>query len=153
MDRFGSQNIDLIGHSLGAKGVVDAVSAFGEVRGGVGLLGRLILIAPDLDGDTFIRDFAEFGELASAVTVYVSAQDRALRASRSVRSEPRLGEGGMDLSELDGIDVVEVLQRRWRWSSGHVYHLQDEIVAEDLREVLSGPPRTSGWRTINGGRN
>ena len=152
-DRFGSQNIDLIGHSLGAKGVVDAVSAFGEVRGGAGKLGRLILIAPDLDSDIFIRDFAKVGELVSAVTVYVSTQDRALRASRQVRSEPRLGEGGMGLSELDGIDVVEVSQRRWTWGSGHLYHLRDEIVAEDLREVLSGPPRTLGWRTINGGRN
>lgn len=152
-DRFGSQNVDLIGHSMGARGVVDAVSAFGEVRGRDSMLGRLILIAPDLDGDIFVRDFAKFGELASAVTVYVSAQDRALRTSRNVSSEPRVGEGEVDLSELDGIDVVEVSQRRWKLRSGHMYHLQDEDVAEDLREVLSGPPLTSGWRTINIGRN
>ena len=152
-DRFGSQNIDLIGHSLGAKGVVDAVSAYGEVRGRDSMLGRLILIAPDLDSDIFVRDFATFGELASAVTVYVSAQDRALRTSRNVSNAPRVGEGGVELSELDGIDVVEVSQRRWKFSSGHLYHLEDENVAEDLREVLSGPPLTSGWRTISSERN
>ena len=153
VDRFGPQNIDLIGHSLGAKGVVDAVSAFGEVRGRDVMLGHLILIAPDLDSDIFVRDFATFGELASAVTVYVSAQDRALRTSRNVRNEPRVGEGGIDLSQLDGIDVVEVLQRRLIFSSRHLYHLKDENVAEDLREVLSGPPLTSEWRTISSGQN
>jgi esterase/lipase superfamily enzyme len=117
------------------------------------MFGRLILIAPDLDGDIFVRDFATFGELASAVTVYVSAQDRALRTSRTVRNEPRVGEGGVDLSQLDGIDVVEVSQRRWTFSSGHLYHLEDDNVAVDLREVLSGPPLTSGWRTISSERN
>jgi len=153
VDRFGSNNVDLIGHSLGAKGVIDALIALGELRGGNSVLGRVILIAPDLDGDIFVRDFARFRNVASTVTVYVSAQDRALKASRNVRSEPRLGEGGMDVSGLDGIDVVEVSQRRWKFGSGHTYHLDDESVAQDLREVLSGQPRPLGRRTINAGQD
>jgi esterase/lipase superfamily enzyme len=152
VDRFGAQNIDVIGHSLGAKAVVDAMRLLEDVRGEIGVLGRMILIAPDLDGDIFLRNFTDLSEAVSVTTVYVSPQDRALKASRKVRSEPRLGEGSVDLSQIDGIDVVEVSQRRWRFSSRHLYHLEDDKVAEDLGAVLSGPPRPTGSRTIFSGR-
>ena len=150
IDRFGSQNIDVLGHSLGARAVLDAVAAQSEARGGADVLGRLILIAPDVDSDIFRRDFANFGSLASAVTVYVSGEDRALKASRRVSGEPRLGEGDLDLSALAGIDVVDVVQPRWTWKTGHAYHLENEAVADDLRATLSGAPRTTGSRMIIG---
>lgn len=80
--------------------------------------------------------------------MYVSRQDRALKASRNVRNEPRLGEGSTDLSGLPRLDVVEVEQWRWIWGSRHDYHLHNDQVIMDLREVLSGPLRTAGFRTI-----
>jgi esterase/lipase superfamily enzyme len=150
VNRFGSQHVDVIGHSMGAKAVLDAASALGEARDSVDTLGRLILIAPDVDSDIFRRDFANFGDLASAVTVYVSAEDRALKASRRISGEPRLGEGGLELTGLAGIDVVDVVQRRWTWKTGHTYHLNNDAVAHDLRETLSGAPRTVGSRMIIG---
>ena len=145
-DRFGSQNVDLIGHSLGAKAVVDAVGDIAQ--GGAGVLGRVMLVAPDLDVDVFLRKARELRERASVVTVYVSAQDRALKASRHMRDEPRVGEGGRVIADLDGIDIVEVDQRRWRWGALHEYHLKNESVADDMREVLSGPPHAAGPRII-----
>ena len=147
VDHCGPRNVDVIGHSLGARAVVDAVTGIGALRGS-GTLGRIILVAPDLDADVFLRDYAGFSEGASATAVYVSPQDRALKASRNVRDQPRLGEGGADLSGLPGLDVVEVVQSRWRWGARHLYHLTDDAVGADLREVLSGPPHTSGSRTI-----
>jgi esterase/lipase superfamily enzyme len=153
VNRFGSQNVDVIGHSLGAKGTVDAIIALGELSEGRARLGRAILIAPDLDGDVFIRDYERLASVVTTVTVYVSAQDRALKASRNVRDEPRLGEGFLDLSALDGIDVVEVSQKRWRFGAGHNYHLNDATVGTDLSRVLSGSPRRFGWREIVAGQN
>jgi esterase/lipase superfamily enzyme len=148
-DRFGAERVDAIGHSLGARAVIDAVSSLSGAGGGSDPLGRLILIAPDVDSDIFRRDFSHVGELASAVTVYVSTEDRALKASRRVSGEPRLGQGDLDLSGLEGVDVVDVVQRRWTLKAGHTYHLQNQAVADDLREVLFGAPRTSGARLIN----
>jgi hypothetical protein len=148
VDRFGSTNVDVIGHSLGARAVVDAVTGVGQIRG-KGTLGRVILIAADLDADVFVRDYASFSETPSVVAVYVSPQDRALKASRNVRDQPRLGEGRVDLSSLPGLDVVEVLQSNWIfWGTHHLYHLNNDAVVADLREVLSGPPHKSGSRTI-----
>jgi esterase/lipase superfamily enzyme len=117
-------------------------------RGGAGVLGRVILVAPDLDVDVFLRQARELSERASVVTVYASAQDRALKASRQMRDEPRVGEGGRVIADLEGIDVVEVDQWRWRWGALHEYHLENESVVEDLREVLSGPPHATGPRII-----
>jgi len=151
IDRFGSRNVVLIGHSLGAKGVVDAATALGDVPG-ARELGHVVLIAPDIDGDVFIRDFAGLRAVASTVTAYVSPEDRVLKASRNLRDDPRLGESVVGLSELPGIDVVDVMQGFWPRGSGHLYHLQSRAVAEDLREVLSGSPHSAGRRVVDAGR-
>jgi esterase/lipase superfamily enzyme len=112
----------------------------------------VVLLAPDIDSDVFIRDFAELRAVASTITVYVSPEDRALKASRNMRDEPRLGESAIGLSELAGVDVVQVTQGFPLRGSGHVYHLHSRAVADDLREVLSGPPHVIGWRMVDAGR-
>jgi pimeloyl-ACP methyl ester carboxylesterase len=147
LDRYGPNNVDVVGHSLGARAVVAAVNGVGGSPS-AGKLGRVVLVAPDLDADVFMRDYGSFSEGASTIVVYVSPQDRALKASRNVRNEQRLGEGGTDLSSLPRLDVVEVVQWRWIWGSQHHYHLHNEAVIVDLRKVLSGPPHLEGSRTI-----
>jgi esterase/lipase superfamily enzyme len=150
VDYYGPKSVDVVGHSLGARAVFDAATAVGAVRGPE-TLGRVILIAPDIDADLFVRDYAAFNEAASAISVYVSPQDRALKASRDVSHQSRLGEGRVDLSPLPTLDVVEVIQSRWVWwGSHHDYHLHDADVANDLREVLAGPPHRLGSRKIGG---
>jgi esterase/lipase superfamily enzyme len=147
LDRYGAKNVDVVGHSLGARAVVAAVNGVGASPS-AGKLGRVVLVAPDLDADVFMRDYGSLSEAASTIVVYVSPQDRALKASRNVRDEPRLGEGGTDLSSLPRLDVVEVLQWRWIWGSQHHYHLHNEAVIVDLRKVMSGLPHLEGSRTI-----
>jgi esterase/lipase superfamily enzyme len=147
IDRYGPKSVDVIGHSLGARAVFDAATAVAAARG-AGTLGRVILIAPDVDADVFVRDYAAFGEAGSATSVYVSQQDRALKASRNVSHQLRLGEGATDLSALPRLDVVTVIQWRWMWGSHHDYHLNDSNVVSDLEAVLSGPPHLLGSRTI-----
>jgi len=151
--RVEPRRTSLIGHSLGAKGVVDTLTALESTPGGVELPGRVILIAPDLDLDTFLRDFGDRTDAASIITVYASGQDRALKASRNIRDQPRLGEGSLDFLTLDGIDVVDVLQPRWRFGAGHNYHLAEPAIFADLRAVLTGSPRLRGSRTITVERN
>ena len=143
----------LIGHSLGAKGVVDALAALAATPERIEQPGRVILIAPDLDLDTFLRDFGDRTDAASMITVYASGQDRALKASRNIRDQPRLGEGSLDFLTLDGVDVVDVLQPRWRFGTGHNYHLTEPAIFADLRAVLTGPPRRRGSRSITIERN
>jgi len=104
IDRFGSQNVDLIGHSLGARGAVDAATALTDIPG-PRELGRVVLIAPDIDGDVFIRDFVELRAVASTITVYVSPEDRVLKASRNLRDDPRLGESAVGLSGWRMVDA------------------------------------------------
>ena len=147
VDHYGPGTVDVIGHSLGARAVVEAVTGVGAIRG-ANTLGRIILIAPDLDADVFVRDYIELREGASVIAVYVSPQDRALKASRNVRDQARLGEGRADLSGLPQLEVIEVTQSRWRWGARHEYHLNNGSVIDDLRGVLSGPPHESGSRII-----
>jgi esterase/lipase superfamily enzyme len=143
----------VIGHSLGARGVVETLEALEATPERTRHIGRVILIAPDVDRGTFVRDFGTRPDTVSSITLYVSGQDRALKASRNIADQPRVGEGSLDFSKLDGIDVVEVRQPRWRFTTGHNYYLTEPQIFADLRAVLTGPPRQRGSRTIAIERN
>lgn len=144
----GSDSINVVGHSLGARIVVEAISDMSRDSPGLEPLGRLVLVAPDIDSDIFTRDLIDIRKGAQAITLYVSRDDRALRLSSTLHGRPRLGEPGDHVAALDGIDVVDVAATGVRIRSGHDYHLSNRLVVDDLREVLSGAPLEPGVRIL-----
>jgi esterase/lipase superfamily enzyme len=131
--RFGPRNLDLIGHSLGARGLVRAMAEMHVA--GQPAFATLTLIAPDVDRDLFVRELATLQQMAGQVTVYVSANDRALGVSRRANGYPRAGQAAAGL-DYPGIDLVDVTGIDVNGFSGHIYHLRGAAVAEDLRRVL-----------------
>jgi esterase/lipase superfamily enzyme len=95
--RFGSGRVDVIGHSLGARGVVlalaDVASRHPDIR-----LGHVVLLAADMDFAIFERILPRIRPIATSLTVYARAGDRPLALSAQLHGHPRLGEAGNDVS-------------------------------------------------------
>jgi esterase/lipase superfamily enzyme len=132
---FEPGQIDLIGHSLGARGLVQALVDLSRTGLRDGTFGRLVLAAPDIDRDLFQRDLRRLARVVSGITIYVSSKDKALGASNRLNGYPRLGQSGA-AATLPEVAVVDVSTVDVRGFSGHLYHLYNAAVVEDLRRLF-----------------
>lgn len=141
VDRLGPGKIDIVAHSLGARGITSALARIGCGESKSPLINELILVAPDIDSAIFKRDLESLSPLANRITVYASENDRALWLSKEVHGYPRLGQAGPDLTPMEGIELIDVSLLGAQRFSGHLYHLFDSTVSKDIRQVLeSGTP-------------
>lgn len=128
---FGAESMDLVGHSLGARGLVAALVGMTDGP----RFGTLTLAAPDMDRELFVRDLDALEPRANLITVYASSNDRVLGLSRRAHGHPRAGQADSGLS-YPGVDLVDISATEVREISGHIYHLYNKAVVEDLRRVL-----------------
>jgi len=104
-----ADNIYLVAHSMGNRALTGAVSTLVDEQPEMRKRFReIILAAPDIDADVFKRDIApRMIEASNNVTLYVSADDRALQASRKIHESPRAGEAGDNIIIMKGIDTID----------------------------------------------
>jgi esterase/lipase superfamily enzyme len=108
--RSGATTVHVIAHSMGNRGVLRAVNriaAAAQERSGV-RFGHFILAAADVDADTFRQLSTAYTRLAKRTTLYVSARDRAVEASRWLHHFPRAGliPPVLILPQIDTINVT-----------------------------------------------
>jgi esterase/lipase superfamily enzyme len=138
ISRFGAGNINLAAHSLGTRGVMLALVRLAQAdKGNRPLVNQVILIAPDIDAGIFKQYLPLIRPLARNITVYVSSNDSPLALSRKVHGYPRLGESGTHLEGLTGIDIIDLSDISVQYTSGHVHHLYNDIVADDISQLLN----------------
>jgi esterase/lipase superfamily enzyme len=101
-----SEEITLIGHSMGARAAVRAVERLDLEDPAKGRkINRIVLASPDMDRDQMLRENGTLSRMLSRqedrkVLIYVSRRDFALRLSRDTHGYSRLG------SSDCGYDVV-----------------------------------------------
>jgi len=134
--RYGAGRIDVVGHSLGGRGVVNAISRMSR-NGPAQLINELVLIAPDMDAQIFGQLLPEIKPLIKRITLYASENDHALRVSQEVHGYPRLGQGGSLLSVYPGMETIDVTDLGQRVASGHLYHLFNPTVSDDIMHLLN----------------
>ena len=138
IERFGRGQVNIVAHSLGTRGVMLALVLMAQLQQPERpLLNQLVLIAPDIDVGIFEQYLPMIRPLASHITVYVSSKDSPLALSRQVHGHPRLGEAGKHLEGLKSIEVIDLSDIPVRAPSGHVYHLYQSIVTEDLDKLIN----------------
>lgn len=152
-----AQGFDVVAHSLGNRGVIEALDLLSrslqlqpEV---IKPINNLVLIAPDIDAETAAPRMPQLIKLAKRVTIYVSNNDRPLSASRALHGYPRLGEAGLHLMKLQNVEVIDVSSLRVEQLTGHLYHLSNRYVTEDLRQLLlenKGAAQRTGLNRPNG---
>ena len=136
VQRSGSRKIDIVAHSLGARGVFQALTRLASQELGQFKIGELILIAPDIDVDIFNHDLPLLNRVVDRITIYVSENDKALKLSKEVHGYPRLGEAGAALTTFEGVETVDISLISLQRLSGHVYHLSNKEVIDDLVSLL-----------------
>jgi esterase/lipase superfamily enzyme len=132
----GDENVDVVAHSLGARGIFQALVRLSYRDKSSFILNELVLIAPDIDTDVFRQELDQLKSVVKRITVYVSENDKALKISHEVHGNPRLGQADEHLTifeEVESIDISAIGSRRF---SGHIYHLFNPEVIADLTELL-----------------
>lgn len=145
--RFGAGVVDVVGHSLGARGVVLALQDVAYRRPDI-RLGEIVLLAPDMDFAIFQRMLPRIAAIAETITVYVNTDDRPLALSAELHGYPRLGEAGNDVEALAGVEVIDVSELSAATPTRHLYHLYSEEVGEDLDQLLNGGVRAAERRNL-----
>ena len=136
--RFGTGNTNIVAHSLGTRGVMLALVLMAQAhKEDEPLLNQVVLIAPDIDVDIFKQYLPLIRPLARNMTVYVSSNDSPLALSRQVHGHPRLGQAGEHLEGLTDIEIIDLSDIPIRAPSGHVYHLYQSLVTEDLDQLIN----------------
>ena len=151
--RFGGGVVDIVGHSLGARGVVlalyDVANRHPDIR-----LDEIVLLAPDMDFGIFQRILPRISPIAENVTVYVTTGDRPLALSAQLHGYPRLGEAGNDVSKLAGVEVIDLSDLPADSPTGHLYHIYSEDVGDDLSQLLNEGKRAPARKNlVRSGRN
>ena len=101
------------------------------------MIGRLVLLAPDFDAQTFVGMFPVLSPLIGDVTLYSSSNDAPLWASRQLSGYPRLGEGGELLTVIEGVETIDVSSAGRYQFTGHEYFYFHPRVKADLVLLLS----------------
>ena len=136
-DHSTANNLYVIGHSMGTRGVTQAIKDLVRKRPDLRHRFRgIILAAPDIDAEVFRRDLAPSLKLASKqVTLYASSGDMALQASKKVHGKPRAGDAGDTIVLVPGIETIDV--------SGvdtsvlaHSYFVESMPVIFDIRQFI-----------------
>lgn len=135
-DRFGPGQVDLAGHSLGARGVILALYDVAAQRPDA-MLGDVVLLAPDIDFEIFNRLLPRIRPIVRSITVYVAEADRPLALSEQVHGYRRLGQVGNDVDRLDGVEVIDLSDLQVRSPTGHLYHVYNAEVGADLDQLLN----------------
>ena len=138
---FGHGRTNVVGHSLGTRGINAAIADLAPQD--QPLFDQLVLVAPDMDRPGFESTLPELSRAVTGITIYVSDNDGPLRVSREVHGEPRLGEAGETLMLFEGIETIDVSEVPQRDIYGHNYHYFNERVIADLRHLLTEGARAA----------
>ncbi|WP_234999380.1 alpha/beta hydrolase [Roseovarius albus] len=135
-ETFGPQGVNLAGHSLGGRGMALALNEVALRKPDI-RLGELVLLAPDMDFEIFARLLPRIRPIVSDITVYVAKADRPLALSATVHGYARLGETGNDVASLEGVEVIDLSELPVRSPTGHLYHVYNQEVGDDLNQLLN----------------
>lgn len=149
VDAVGEERIVLMAHSMGTRGVVDALK---RRENDSGRFSHAILLAPDIRRNTFLESLQLLQQTVSEITVYTSDNDLVLWLSTVVNVSPRLGLAGDIDFDPEHAKVIDITPTGVSFVGGHLYHIFNAAVAEDLRTVLgtAAPGASRAWQRVPG---
>ena len=133
---------NIVVHSMGHQVVLPALFDLGKEKNPNSdstakselPLGEIILNAPDIESDLFIKNIEMIKNLSRRVTLYCSYNDKAMFASETVNNTKRLGA----CSYMEGIDTINVsLLDNSTLGLNHGYYASRPILT-DVFQVLLG---------------
>ena len=141
LQKVPAEQVVLMAHSLGSRGLVDALKRRDD---GPAKFSEAVFVAPDIRRDVFLDNVHMLQEKVSSITVYMSDNDRVLWLSATVNASGRLGLAKEFAIDIDRISVVDITPTGTNDISGHMYHMFNPAVVEDLRVLFGVPLDTAG---------
>ena len=154
--RSNAERIHILAHSAGAPIAVEALrqlrlmnfSEPNEATRSRYKIGRLVLVAPDMDLGDFENAVADGATaVPERTTIYISSHDKALDISAWMGGFARLGQplsvltpkNIAFLNEQEGVDIVDVFLAERMFGSwlGHSYFHDDPWVSTDVLLTLA----------------
>jgi len=149
IDIVGQERIVLMAHSMGTRGVVNALQ---QRENDSGRFGHVVLLAPDIRRSAFFENLQMLQSKVADITVYTSDNDLVLWLSTVVNVSSRLGVA--DDFEFDPAHarIIDITSTGVSFVGGHLYHIFNAAVAEDLRYLLgsSFPGASRAWQRVPG---
>ena len=153
----------LLAHSMGSRALVKTLqSDFGQLETFQSQIANVVLAAPDIDAEIFVRDIApNLIELNVPISLYASNKDLALKASNQLHGYDRAGYAGDAIVVVEGIDTIDASDAESELL-GHEYFSQGAHTVNDMyqwivqgkapadRENLTPVEHSSGvyWKLI-----
>lgn len=142
--------ITIMAHSMGSWPAVEALRDISMQKGGISpKVTDLVLASPDLDIDVFRKQLIDIGPKRPHITIFVSANDRALRVSRILSgSVTRVGAVDLtqaqyqqQLKQATGITVLDLSELRDGDSLNHSqFATSPEVVRLLGTRLMEGQP-------------
>jgi esterase/lipase superfamily enzyme len=139
VEKTDAKNIYLIAHSMGSRALTGAVaSLIGEEPQFKKRFKEIILAAPDISARIFRDNIApRMIEASNNITLYVSADDKALLASRKFHANPRAGEAGQNMILFKGIDTIDATGIDASLLA-HSYFAEAKSIISDILSIFRG---------------
>lgn len=137
------QQIHILAHSMGNEVVLDALAHCKSDAAAL-KLGELVMAAPDVDRDVYKTIAVNARKLTRRMTLYASAADRALLASKVLAGDvPRAGDvpdddGPIVLDSIDSIDATALGEEIF--GLNHSTYARSLSILNDVLLLLEGKP-------------
>jgi esterase/lipase superfamily enzyme len=108
----GAKEVSVIAHSMGNLPLLQVLRDVGPTLGPDVRLNQIIMAAPDIDRNVFENIASDLQKYGRGLTLYASANDRAMQAARRVAGGiPRAGDVPLEGPVIiEGIDTIDVTQ-------------------------------------------
>lgn len=147
----GAKEVHIIAHSMGNAPVMEVLRDLRiqpeDQR--ISNINQIVLAAPDIDRDVFINLAKEIKGLGKGMTLYVSSNDLAMKASRTYSGSIRAG----DIPEdgpivIDGIDTIDVTSLSTSmFSLNHSLYADSGKILTDITKLMLNRLRPPNKRT------
>ncbi|WP_406685477.1 alpha/beta hydrolase [Seonamhaeicola sp. MEBiC1930] len=141
-----AEDIYLVAHSMGNRGltkaIVELMTENPHLRKNIK---EIILAAPDIDADVFKNDIAPkmASKVQKPITLYVSSDDLALKASKILHGNPRAGDAGDSLVIVKGVETIDASGIDTSFLR-HSYFADTNTIISDIFDIIK-----SGKRAFN----
>ncbi len=137
--RSGTDDIYLIAHSMGSRAltraIADVMADHPTLRS---RFKQIVLAAPDIDADVFVRDIAPaLAKAGRPVTLYASSADKAIMMSHTVHGSPRAGDSGEGLVIAKGVETIDATAVETGFL-GHSYVGERNMLSDMYEAFQSG---------------
>jgi esterase/lipase superfamily enzyme len=143
---YGIEQVNVLAHSMGNLIALEALAGYASTSNPI-QIAHLVMAAPDVDRDEFVKLAPKAKAIVGGMTLYASSADRALVASRKLAGGiPRAGDvpsdGPIILPNVETIDVTAVGDEIF--GLNHNVFAASRDVMEDISALLNlnrPPPR------------